>query len=126
MQPPEALHSSLNPMAKPPSQLIKEVFHSDTFHYPPTDEFCLTVAKKTLLSVDEVKHWLDHLYTIKKNRARGAAQAAQTRKLKKQHRSKLKVHIIVVYAKHLIKSLLTKLKSGLDVIRVIHGFTSNA
>ena len=40
--------------------------------------------------MEEVKHWIDHLHTIKINRLRGAAKAAQTRKRMKLNDGKQK------------------------------------
>ncbi len=42
------------------------------------------VAKETLLPIDEVHMWLDHLKTIDTNRKRGAAKAAETRRRKRE------------------------------------------
>ena len=43
-----------------------------------------SIAKKCMLSRNEVEIWLKHLSTVDANRRRGAAKAAQTRRLKKQ------------------------------------------
>ena len=37
LKPCDAIHSTLQPMAKPPSQVIKEIFDNDSFHYPPSN-----------------------------------------------------------------------------------------
>ena len=42
------------------------------------------MAKKTLLSVAEVRMWWDHLKTVDENRKRGAAKAAATRRRKQE------------------------------------------
>ena len=70
-------------MRKPPSTVIKEKFESLEC-YPPSESVCLEIAKEVLLSVDDVRMWLDHLHTIKENRKRGAAKAAETRRRKKK------------------------------------------
>ena len=73
-------------MRKPPSTVIKEKFESLEC-YPPSESVCLEIAKEVLLPVGEVQMWLDHLHTIKQNRKRGAAKAAETRRRKKKSNS---------------------------------------
>ena len=41
------------------------------------------VAKECLLPISEVKIWFEHLANIQRNRKRGAQQAAETRRAKK-------------------------------------------
>jgi hypothetical protein len=79
-----AIELSALPMIKPPSQVIREAFESTCGQYPPSDNFCHEIAQQTLLSVEEVKQWIEHLYTIKQNRIRGAAKAAETKRTKVQ------------------------------------------
>ena len=79
--PEDALKSSYPPMTQPPSHLLKEFFLS---HPEPTEELFTSIARKTLLPIDEVKMWLNHLKTVEINRRRGAAKAAETRRRKRQ------------------------------------------
>ena len=83
LKPSEALTSSLPSMTVPPSGLLKEAFQALP-EYPPSDEECVALSRKVLLSPDQVRMWLEHLHTIAKNRKRGAKHAAATRKKKKQ------------------------------------------
>ncbi len=79
LKPKEALVSSLSPMV-PPSTILKGAFDA-LKKYPPEDSLYQQLAERTL---EEVKIRLEHLNTIKQNRKRGAAKAAETRKRKKQ------------------------------------------
>ena len=63
------------------SQIIQEAFENNV----SVSTFCLEIAKQTMLSVDDVKQWIDHLYTFRKNCIRGAAKAAETRQSKKNN-----------------------------------------
>ena len=69
-------------MRKPPSTVIKEKFDK-LKSYPPSESVCAEITKEVLLSVDNVRMWLDHLHNVKENRKRGAAKAAETRRRKK-------------------------------------------
>ena len=71
-------------MRKPPSIVIKDVLKSSGS--PPTDEEVKSVVKSVLLSEHEVRIWIDHLETVARNRMRGTAQAAATRRAKKQRK----------------------------------------
>ena len=46
------------------------------------------LARKTLLSTDEVCWYIEHLETVQQNRKKGARRAAETRARKKQQKSK--------------------------------------
>ena len=70
-------------MMKPPSTILKEEFNS-LKEEDPSESLLEEVAKKTLLPVNEVILWFDHLKTVQTNRKRGAQKAAATRRLKKQ------------------------------------------
>ena len=66
---------------KPPSVVIKEfIAHNDS----PNDQELSELAKSVLLSVEDVKLWVEHLQVVARNRKRGAAKAAATRRAKKQ------------------------------------------
>ena len=52
---------------------------------PVTEEVLVSAAKNVLLTVEEVRIWIDHLTTVLENRWRGAAKAAATQKARKQH-----------------------------------------
>ena len=67
-------------MNQPPSHLLKEFLS----HPEPTEELFTSIARKTLLPIEEVKMWLNHLKTVEINRRRGAAKAAETRRRKRQ------------------------------------------
>ena len=82
MKPKEVLTSSLSPMKKPPSTLLKEAFDS-LKSYPPPESLYSELSKKVMLPVDEVKICFDHLRTIGENCRRGAIKAAETRRRKK-------------------------------------------
>ena len=77
----EAVKSSAVPAKQPPSMVLKEFFlkHGDN----PSEAHLENVAKETLLSVNEVQLWMQHLKTVDDNRKRGAAKAARTRQNKK-------------------------------------------
>ena len=80
LKPQEAVSSTQTPL-KPPSIILKESF--DTIEtYPPEDSLYQQLAEKTLLKIEEVKIWFEHLHTIKQNRKKGAAKAAETRRMK--------------------------------------------
>ena len=67
--------------AKPPSLVLKQMF-SELGSRPVTDDFIVNAARSVLLTKEETKIWIDHLTTILKNRKRGAAKSAATRRLK--------------------------------------------
>ena len=81
LSPEEALTSDDPPMSIPPSRLLKEFFSSNP---EPTEDMVKYIAKSTLLPVNEVDIWLSHLQTVDNNRKRGAAKAAETRRLKRK------------------------------------------
>ena len=86
LKPEETLASLLNPM-KPPSIILKKVFDAlET--YPPEESLYQQLAERTLLKVEEVKIWLEHLNTIKLNRKKGAAKAAETRRRRAQEKQR--------------------------------------
>ena len=64
------LLSPIPPMRKPPSTVIKEKFDK-LKSYPPSESVCAEIAaeiaKEVLLSVDNVRMWLDHLHNVKEN-----------------------------------------------------------
>ncbi len=82
LKPEEAMKSSLQPMRKPPSAILKTAF-AKLKGKRPSQEKIVELAKETLLSVHEVEIWFDHLETVARNRKRGAAKAAETRRRKK-------------------------------------------
>ena len=80
LSPRETVASSLPPMIKPPSVVLKEAFDSGS---PPTESTYLELGRKVLLPANEVKMWFEHLNTIRENRKKGAIKAANTRRKKK-------------------------------------------
>lgn len=68
---------------KPPSVVLKQMF-SELGGNPVTDEFVEDAARSVLLSVEDIKIWIDHLTTVVENRKRGAVKAAETRRRKRQ------------------------------------------
>lgn len=80
LDPKTAITSTLPPMKKPPSQLLKEAFNKLK---DDSDKYIPQVARECLLSPAEVEMWFDHLRQIQKNRKRGAAKAAETRRQKR-------------------------------------------
>ena len=81
LKPKEALASSLTPL-RPPYAILKEEF--DTVKSYPDELLYQQLAEKILLKIDEVKIWFNHLHTIKQNRRKGAAKAAETRRMRAQ------------------------------------------
>ena len=82
LKPEEALHSNHAPMKEPPSMILKKFFQENGAK--PSENLLEGVAKKTLLPINEVLLWLDHLKTVDDNRKRGAAKAALTRQRKRK------------------------------------------
>lgn len=83
------------------------------------------VARRTLLPVNEVEMWLNHLRTIENNRKRGAAKAAETRRQKRELALQSKQQTDNVYhwcVGVFMRRKPMKLNSGLAVNIVIHGF----
>ena len=80
LYPEDALKSNDPCMSQPPSHLLKDFLSNNP---EPTEEMIKNIAKETLLPVEEVKMWLDHLRTIDNNPKRGAAKAAETRRCKR-------------------------------------------
>ena len=76
MKAEEGLASSLPPMKKSPSAILKEAFDS-LKSYPPSDSLYSDLSKKVMFPMDEVKIWLEHLMTIQENRRKGAIKAAE-------------------------------------------------
>ena len=66
----------------PPSMEIQQFFTQLKGRQPSETEL-MSVAKSVLLPVSEVKLWLNHLLEVHKNRQRGAAKAAETRRAKR-------------------------------------------
>jgi len=64
--------------------------------FPPPESVCTKIAKETLLSVNDVKMWFEHLHTMRENRRRGAAKAAETRRRKKADCQSGKTYYCVV------------------------------
>lgn len=91
MKPEEALKSDATPMSKPPSTMLKD-FYSSLKQRDPTDEQLQKIAKQTLLPVGGVVMWLEHLKTVDSNRKRGAAKAAETRRLNRCSKQAEKVY----------------------------------
>ena len=67
--------------AEPPSHILKK-FYNQIKDSEPTDDTLKAVAAQCLLPVDDVSLWLEHLRTIDRNRRRGAAKAAKSRRSK--------------------------------------------
>lgn len=53
-----------------------------------SDDQMRELARKTLLSIDEVQWYIEHLEKVHENRKKGARKAAETRARKKQQESK--------------------------------------
>ena len=92
LKPDQTLTSDLPSMSLPPSSLLKE-FHLSLHGKDPTECMLKDVAKKCMLTINEVEIWLKHLSTVDTNRRRGAAKAAQTRQLKKQQQQQLRLTV---------------------------------
>ena len=69
----------------PPSQIIQEYYreNKDVNH---SDDDIDTLARRCLLSPDDVKLWLDHLKQVTQNRKQGAEKAKVTRQKNKSKR----------------------------------------
>jgi predicted solute-binding protein len=65
----------------PPSKVILEEFNRT--HEVPQESKLLKVAEKVLLPRDETEMWFQHLKKVHKNRQKGIAKAAETRKAKR-------------------------------------------
>ena len=63
----------------PPSQIIKSAFEETSGE----NIDLLAVAQETLLPLNEVELWVDHLKQVRENRRQGARKAARTRRKKK-------------------------------------------
>ena len=75
------IQEALVKASNPPSVVIKEFLQSNR---SPSESQLRTLARSVLLPVQDVKLWVEHLETVAKNRKRGAAKAAATRKAKRQ------------------------------------------
>ena len=82
LQPAEALQARATEMKQPPSLILKDFFHKLAGR-EPSEDMLETVARDTLLPLEEVRMWLDHLTIVAGNRKRGAAKAAETRRHKR-------------------------------------------
>lgn len=74
--------SSLSTMTNPPSKTLKDAFNR-LKGKELTESHRKKLAQATLLPMEEVQMWFDHLKTIQDNRKQGAAKAAMTRQLKR-------------------------------------------
>ena len=83
LKPNMLLDSSLSPMRRPPSAILKE-FHQGLKGRTPTETELSGICKRCLLPNHEVEMWLEHLKTVQENRKRGAIKAAETRRQKKK------------------------------------------
>ena len=72
----------------PPSIILKQSF-SDLCKSGAiiSDDILNSLAKKTLLTIQDVKIWLDHLAEILRNQKRGAVKAAATRQMRSTKKS---------------------------------------
>ena len=69
--------SDKNRCFKPPSKILGEVHKElSTKKIKLNEEKVTELAKKTLLSTDDVQMWLEHLDEVRKNRVEGAKKAA--------------------------------------------------
>ena len=65
----------------PPSVILKDEFNRlNQAKIEISEHHILRLAKKTLLSVEEVRMWIEHLTLIKQRRKSGAKKAAETRR----------------------------------------------
>ena len=71
----------LKQVLMPPSTVLNQIF-SNVGDGEVSDELVSSTARKVLLSTEDVKLWLKHLTEVVKNRKRGAAKAAETRRKK--------------------------------------------
>ena len=65
-------------MVQPPSIILKDFF-TLLQGSMPTDEMRTSIARKTLLPINEVRLWLEHLQTIDSNRKQEASKASDTK-----------------------------------------------
>ena len=71
-------------MLNPPSIIINQGFNKLLkLNFKITDAKISQLARQTLLSVEDVKFWMDHLQGVHKRRKEGALKAAKTRAKKK-------------------------------------------
>ena len=83
LPPSAAIVSHDSPAISPPSVIIKAKVQANN-NLPLSTLDLEEIAKATLLSVDEVSWWVDHLIQVSRNRKEGARKAAATRQRKKQ------------------------------------------
>ena len=87
LKPSEALKSTLTPMASPPSTAIKEAFEKLTVYPPPDHELvCNEVAKRVLLSPDQIRMWFKHLHAVKENQEGCCSCSCYKNKQEKEER----------------------------------------
>ena len=82
LKPEIMLHNHSYVYSLPPSVEIQQFFMQLKGRQPTEDELTV-VAQKVLLPTSEVQIWLDHLHEVQRNRQRGAAKAAETRRAKR-------------------------------------------
>ncbi len=70
------MKSSLQPMRKPPSAILKTMF-AKVQGKRLSQEKTVELVKETLLSVHEVEIWYDHLETVARNCKRRRKKARQ-------------------------------------------------
>lgn len=66
-----------------PSVVLKEAFQKAQKGKKDINDQIPDLAKKTLLSVEEIKMWIKHLQEVKERRKKGAEKASKTREEKK-------------------------------------------
>ena len=74
--------SELTPMCDPPSTIIRSALSKVNYKMESADEI-ESLAKKCMLSVEEVQWWINHITNVNKNKKEGAKKAAETRRKKK-------------------------------------------
>ncbi len=73
--------TALSLIAPPPSSILKEEF-SQAQGKRDSEKFIKVASRKALLPPDDTRIWIEHLSEIVRNRKRGAAKAAATRRAK--------------------------------------------
>ena len=87
-------HGREGMMFKPPSKILGEVHKKlCADKTQPSEEFIIDLAKKTLLTTEDVRMWLKHLDGVQKNRAEGAKKASAKKKSKSRKKGIIRFHL---------------------------------
>ena len=83
-------------MLKPPSVIIKEAFYNLINDEVLSDSHLQEVAKRTLLSVEELNMHVDQVRLMAQRQKEGAKKAACTKAKEKSGKYTFCIHLIVI------------------------------